>query len=213
MPVDTALHIGNFDTANPTGATSRKEADDNFRHIKEVLKRDFPAITGAVTATHADLNRLVGVTADVQTQIDALTAAKAPLASPALTGTPTVPTAAPGVGSNQIANMNALLAAVAAVNAVSGVTASSSALASFTLSDGQIVAATNAGAVSVDASGTPVLGAVRGVHFDNNRIDNTINWGSRSVIGPNGQSFSGVMTVDQPMPIAWRWFGDHWRAI
>lgn len=213
MPVDTALHIGGLDPTNPTGATSRKEADDNFRHIKEVLKRDFPGITGAVTATHTDLNRLVGVTADVQGQLDALTAAKAPLASPALTGTPTAPTAAPGTNSTQLATTAFAQALAASINAVSGVTASSSALASFTLSDGQIVAATNAGAVSVDASGTPVLGAVRGVHFDNSRIDNTINWGSRSVIGPNGQSFSGVMTVDQPMPIAWRWFGDYWRAI
>lgn len=209
MPVDPALHIGNFDTANPTGATSRKEADDNFRHIKEVLKRDFAGITGAVTATHTELNRLVGVTADVQGQLDA----KASLASPALTGTPTAPTAAPGTNSTQIASTAFAQALAASINAVSGVTASSSASASFTLSDGQIVAATNAGAVSVDASGTPVLGAVRGVHFDNNRTDNTINWGSRSVIGPNGQSFSGVMTCDQPLPIAWRWFGDYWRAI
>lgn len=209
MPVDTALHIGTLDPTNPTGATSRKEADDNFRHIKEVLKRDFGNITGAVTATHTDLNRLVGVTADVQGQIDG----KASLASPALTGTPTAPTAAPGTNSTQLATTAFAQALAASINAVSGVTASSSVLASFTLSDGQIVAATNAGAVSVDASGTPVLGAVRGVHFDNNRADNTINWGSRSVIGPNGQSFSGVMTVDQPMPIAWRWFGDYWRAI
>jgi hypothetical protein len=209
MPVDTALHIAGLDPTNPTGDTSRKEADDNFRHIKEVLKRDFANVAGAVTASHAELNQLVGVTSPIQTQIDG----KISGTSPALTGIPTAPTAAPGTNSTQIATMAAVLTAVANVNATSGVTASVSPSASFSLTDGQIVAATNSGAVSVDASSAPVLGAVRGVHFDNARLDNTINWGSRSVIGMNGATFSGVMTVDQPLPIAWRWFGDYWRAI
>jgi len=43
--------------------------------------------------------------------------AKAPLASPALTGTPTAPTAAPGVTTQQIANMAALAAAISALKA------------------------------------------------------------------------------------------------
>jgi len=53
----------------------------------------------AVTATATELNYVDGVTSNVQTQLDA----KAPLASPALTGTPTAPTAGAGTNTTQIA--------------------------------------------------------------------------------------------------------------
>ena len=52
-----------------------------------------------ITATAAQLNFVTGVTSAIQTQMDA----KAPLASPALTGTPTAPTAAAGTNTTQIA--------------------------------------------------------------------------------------------------------------
>jgi len=52
-----------------------------------------------VTATTAELNYVDGVTSAIQTQIDT----KAPLASPALTGTPTAPTATAGDSSTKIA--------------------------------------------------------------------------------------------------------------
>jgi hypothetical protein len=53
----------------------------------------------AITATAAELNFVDGVTSAIQTQLDA----KAPLASPALTGTPTAPTATLGDNTTQIA--------------------------------------------------------------------------------------------------------------
>ena len=52
-----------------------------------------------ITATTAELNYTDGVTSNIQTQLDA----KAPLASPALTGTPTAPTAAVGTNTTQVA--------------------------------------------------------------------------------------------------------------
>jgi hypothetical protein len=52
-----------------------------------------------VTSTAAELNFVDGVTSNVQTQLNA----KAPLASPALTGTPTAPTAAVTTNTTQIA--------------------------------------------------------------------------------------------------------------
>jgi hypothetical protein len=55
-------------------------------------------LTG-LTSTVADLNFVDGVTSNVQTQLNA----KAPLASPALTGTPTAPTAAVTTNTTQIA--------------------------------------------------------------------------------------------------------------
>ena len=56
-------------------------------------------ILDGVTATAAELNFVDGVTSNVQTQLNA----KANLASPALTGTPTAPTAATGTNTTQIA--------------------------------------------------------------------------------------------------------------
>lgn len=53
----------------------------------------------SITATAAELNYVDGVTSAIQTQIDT----KAPLASPALTGTPTAPTATAGDSSTKIA--------------------------------------------------------------------------------------------------------------
>ena len=53
----------------------------------------------AITTTAAQLNFVTGVTSAIQTQIDA----KAALASPALTGTPTAPTAAVGTNTTQVA--------------------------------------------------------------------------------------------------------------
>ena len=192
MAVDTALHIGTLDPTNPTGATSRKEADDNFRHIKEVLKRDFAGVTGAVTATHTELNRLVGVTADVQGQIDALTAAKAPLASPALTGTPTVPTAAPGVGSNQIANMHAVQAAVASVNAQTGaLTDVLVSTSTYSVSNGQRAILIGAMQQTITAPAYSDDGRWA-FAVANDRTDNVINWN-----GAKHQNISdATMTLD-----------------
>jgi hypothetical protein len=56
-------------------------------------------ILDGVTATAAELNFVDGVTSNIQTQLNA----KANLASPALTGTPTAPTAAAGTNTTQIA--------------------------------------------------------------------------------------------------------------
>lgn len=63
MAVDPATHIGGFDVTLPIATADAGEGDDNLRHIKNVLKTDFAGVTGAVTATHTELNILDGVTA------------------------------------------------------------------------------------------------------------------------------------------------------
>jgi hypothetical protein len=55
------------------------------------------------TLTATEVGYLDGVTSSVQTQLDTLTTDKAPLASPALTGTPTAPTAAVDTDTTQVA--------------------------------------------------------------------------------------------------------------
>lgn len=70
MAVDTATHISGLNVLLPTGSDNRKEADNNFRHLKTVLVTDFPNIGGPVTATHTELNYVDGVTSAIQGQLD-----------------------------------------------------------------------------------------------------------------------------------------------
>ena len=58
MGLEAATHISDLVITNPTGADDRSTADDHLRLIKSVLKTDFAAISGAVTATHTELNIL-----------------------------------------------------------------------------------------------------------------------------------------------------------
>jgi len=75
-------------------------------------------ILDGVTATAAELNYVDGVTSAIQTQIDA----KAPLASPALTGVPTAPTAATSTNTTQLATTAFVQQEISAVSAVVGLT-------------------------------------------------------------------------------------------
>lgn len=209
MAVDSATTISAFDTAKPAGSDPAAELDNNLRHVKTVIKACLPNIGGAMNATHTELNYMVGVTALVQTQLDA----KAARASPTFTGTPTAPTAAAGAGTTQLATTAFVQAAVAAVNAQTGIVASYDTAASFSITDGQVVAATNAGAVAVDMSSTWAVGAVRGVVFDAGTNTSTINLGAYTVKGWNGATVTGTLTCDQPIPIVLRNFGDFLRPL
>jgi hypothetical protein len=80
-----------------------------------------------VTATTTEINYIDGVTSAIQTQLDA----KAPLASPALSGVPTAPTANSGTNTTQIAT-TAFVA-----NALSGVAGGLNFAGSISLSGGK----------------------------------------------------------------------------
>lgn len=99
MALETATYISDLIATNPTSTDLKSEGDNHIRLLKSAVKATFPAVTGAVTASHTELNFVDGVTSALQGQLDT----KAPLASPALTGTPTAPTAAGGDNSTQIA--------------------------------------------------------------------------------------------------------------
>lgn len=125
MALETATYIDGLVTTNPTGLDQKSQGDDHIRLLKSTIKATLPNLTGAVTAdqselnildgatlstaelnildgvtaTTAELNFTDGVTSNIQTQLDA----KAPLVSPALTGTPTAPTAVAGTNTTQIA--------------------------------------------------------------------------------------------------------------
>lgn len=82
MGLETATYISGLNASNPIHATDQvSEGDDHLRLIKSTLLATFPSITGAVTATHTELNYLDGVTGVSGTGNLALTA------SPTFTGT------------------------------------------------------------------------------------------------------------------------------
>jgi hypothetical protein len=61
--LETGTYISHLVPTNPTGSDDRAQGDDHLRLIKTTLLNTFPSITGAVTATHTELNTLDGVTA------------------------------------------------------------------------------------------------------------------------------------------------------
>jgi hypothetical protein len=63
MPIEPATYISSLNASNPEAGDSVSTADDHIRLIKSTVKATFPNVTGAVTATHAELNILDGVTA------------------------------------------------------------------------------------------------------------------------------------------------------
>ena len=115
MALETGSFINSLVVANPASTDGLAQADDHLRLIKSTIRNTFPSITGAVSASHTELNVVVGltsstselnvldgitsstaelnftdgVTSNIQTQMDT----KAPLASPTFTGTLVAPTA------------------------------------------------------------------------------------------------------------------------
>ena len=99
MALESTTYINGLVATNPTGTDPRNQGDDHIRMVKSAVQVTFPNITGAVTPTHTELNYVDGVTSALQAQLDA----KAPLASPTLTGTPAAPTASAGTNTTQLA--------------------------------------------------------------------------------------------------------------
>ncbi len=62
MPLETATYISDLVTSNPAASDGMNNADDHMRMIKAALKTTFPSITGAVTATHTQINNAVAAT-------------------------------------------------------------------------------------------------------------------------------------------------------
>lgn len=71
MALESATYISDLVSTNPTGADSRATADDHIRLVKSTIKATFPNVAGAVSATHAQLSYVTGVTSAIQTQLDA----------------------------------------------------------------------------------------------------------------------------------------------
>ena len=64
MGLETGTYIDSLNTSNPGATDSVAQGDDHLRLIKSTVKNTFPNITGAMTATHTELNLLDGCTAN-----------------------------------------------------------------------------------------------------------------------------------------------------
>jgi hypothetical protein len=71
MPLESSFtYISDLVATNPAVGDNVSVGDDHIRGIKATILATFPNITGAITATHTELNFVDGVTSAVQTQID-----------------------------------------------------------------------------------------------------------------------------------------------
>ncbi len=61
MALESGTHIDDFVATNPVGTDAKSTLDDHIRWMKSAILATFANITGAVTTTHTDLNK-VGVT-------------------------------------------------------------------------------------------------------------------------------------------------------
>jgi hypothetical protein len=187
MPVDSATTIAALNTALPTAADPKSEGDDNFRHIKTVLKAAFPNVAGPVAASDVELSYVDGVTSSIQGQLDA----KAGTASPAFSGTPTVPTATGGTSTTQAASTAFVQAAIATVNTQTATVLTLDASTSIAAAAGQHVVCTNAALTTITLPASPTAGQTVWVTVGNGRTDN--------VIARNGQNIMSLaedMTLD-----------------
>lgn len=99
MTVESAVYVNTLNAAYPTGADTVFEGDNHIRLIKSVLQATFPYVTGPLLVAQTEINYLSGLSSNLVGQL----ALKAPLASPAFTGTPTAPTASAATSTTQLA--------------------------------------------------------------------------------------------------------------
>lgn len=62
MALETGTYISDLNVTNPAATDGIGQADDHIRLIKSTLKSTFPSITGAVSASNTELNKLTGAT-------------------------------------------------------------------------------------------------------------------------------------------------------
>lgn len=79
MPLESSTTIAGLDDSWPLNSDQVLEGDNHIRLLKAVLKAQFPGVGGEgfatpITATEAEINYLVGLTGNVQGQIDDIVA-------------------------------------------------------------------------------------------------------------------------------------------
>lgn len=70
LSLETATYVDSLVVSNPDGTDQRSTADDHLRLIKACIKRTFPLIAGAVSASHQAISYVNDLTSSVQAQIN-----------------------------------------------------------------------------------------------------------------------------------------------
>lgn len=60
MGLESTTYIDGLVATNPTSSDNANQGDNHIRLIKSALKATFPAVTGAVTVTHSQINSVTG---------------------------------------------------------------------------------------------------------------------------------------------------------
>ena len=58
MALESGTYIDSLNASNPVATDGLAQADDHMRLIKSTILASFPSITGAVNATHTEINTL-----------------------------------------------------------------------------------------------------------------------------------------------------------
>jgi hypothetical protein len=111
MGLETGTYIDSLVTTNPASTDGLAQADDHIRLLKSTIASSFPGVSGAVTATHTELNALDGITSSTSelNVLDGITATTAEL------------NFTDGVTSNIQTQLNAVAATAAAAIVPSGI--------------------------------------------------------------------------------------------
>jgi hypothetical protein len=64
MGLESGTYIDSLNSSNPVAGDPVNEGDDHIRLLKSTIAATFPNVSGAVTATHTELNLIDGVTAN-----------------------------------------------------------------------------------------------------------------------------------------------------
>ena len=81
MALESGTYVNSLNASNPASTDGLAQADDHIRLLKSTIKATLPNVTGAITASHTELNALDGVTASATeiNKLDGLTASTAQL--------------------------------------------------------------------------------------------------------------------------------------
>lgn len=185
MPIETATFIHQLDPANPLGSDLKSTLDNHQRLVKSALQATFPAITGAITASHTNLNKV------------------------GLTQTPGSNSTDPASTAFVQA---AVAAAIAAASVGAGGGAAPIPIVTVTGTTQTMVAGShyvfnNVGAVTATLPGSPTQGQSVRTTFVNSLTTN--------VVGHNGNAIMGIaqdITLDIAQTnILWQYLNSSWR--
>jgi len=62
MGLETGTYISDLVSTNPVSSDPKSQGDDHIRFVKSTVKTTLPNLTGAMTASHTELNILDGAT-------------------------------------------------------------------------------------------------------------------------------------------------------